>query len=106
MKSFIRLLWSRLSLIRLLSLLLLPLTAQADLNGVHQVLAPAGPQAARIAELWYLTVLICGLVFIAILAAVIYSLWHAPRVNADSQPDLNAFTHDEPKVRHWVIFRS
>lgn len=104
MKSFIRLLWSR-SLIRLLDLLvILPLIAHADLNGVHQVLEPAGPQAARIAELWYLTVLICSVVFIAILAAVIYSLWRAPRVNADSQPDLNAFTHDEPKVRHWVIF--
>jgi cytochrome c oxidase subunit 2 len=87
----------------LLLFMTLPVEALATLNGVHNVLAPAGPQAAHIAELWYLTVMICSVVFIAILAAVIYSLWRAPHVHTDAQPDLNALTQDEPKTRHSVI---
>ena len=84
-------------------LMTLPVEALSTLNGVHNVLKPAGPQAAHIAELWYLTVLICGVVFIAILAAVIYSLWRAPRVNADAHPDLSVLTQNESKTRHSVI---
>jgi cytochrome c oxidase subunit 2 len=82
---------------------MLPGSTLAALNGVHDVLDPAGPQAASIAELWYLTVLICGVVFAAILAAFIYALWRSPAKN-NVQPDLNSLSQDEPKVRHYIIF--
>ena len=83
--------------------ILLPGPAFAALNGAHEVLNPAGPQAASIADLWYLTVLICGIVFAAILVAVIYTLWRAPREEIYSPPDLQAFTEGEPKVRRTII---
>lgn len=76
------------------------------LDGVHKVLVPAGPQAATIADLWYLTVLICGVVFAAILAAVIYSLWRTPRAGSIEQanPELASLSADEPGIKRAVSF--
>ena len=63
---------SRLSLlVRLLVLALALSAATPAIAQPHQnVLQPAGPQAAHVKDLWDLTLLICTLVFVAIVAAV------------------------------------
>ena len=61
--------WSLFVRLLVLALALAAATpAIADPN--QNVLQPAGPQAAHVKDLWDLTLLICTLVFIAILAAV------------------------------------
>jgi len=42
--------------------------------GVQSALNPAGPQAARINELWWLMFAVCTAVFIAVLGALLYAL--------------------------------
>lgn len=51
-----------------------------------QALEPAGVQAARIADLWHLTLLVCGGVFACVLAVLIVALLRAPRANAETRP--------------------
>jgi cytochrome c oxidase subunit II len=45
----------------------------------HDALQPAGPQAARIAELWWLVNGVSLFVFVAVLLALAWALWRAPR---------------------------
>src|SRR5437764_14125924 len=40
-------------------------TVAAMTGGLHDVLAPAGPQAAALSYLWWLTLAVCVLVFVA-----------------------------------------
>jgi len=72
------------------------------MNGLHDALDPAGPQAAHIAELWWLTLAICAVVFVLLLAAFLYALWHAPRANAATPPDTSALSVPEPGGRMAV----
>jgi cytochrome c oxidase subunit II len=44
--------------------------------GVQSVLDPAGPQAARISELWWLMFAICTVVFVAVLVVLLYAVLH------------------------------
>jgi cytochrome c oxidase subunit 2 len=69
----------------------------------QDVLRPAGPQAAHIAQLWWLTIAICAVVFIAILAVFLYSLWRAPRADAGTPADVSSLLRDEPRARRTVI---
>jgi cytochrome c oxidase subunit 2 len=48
----------------------------------HDVLAPAGIQAAHIADLWWLTFWTCAAVFVAIMAALAWAVWRAPPAGA------------------------
>jgi cytochrome c oxidase subunit 2 len=52
------------------------------------VLAPAGPQAAHIAELWWVMLAACAVVFVAILVALVWALIRAPRADAGTPPEL------------------
>ena len=47
--------------------------------GLHHALAPAGPQAAHLADLWWYTLWLCVLVGGATLVALAWALWKAPR---------------------------
>ena len=47
--------------------------------GRHHALAPAGPQAAQIADLWWYTIALCAVAGVAVLLALAWSLWKAPR---------------------------
>src|SRR4029079_1442762 len=47
--------------------------------GAHDALLTAGPQAARIGELWNLTVFICTAVFCAVLVGLVFALWRSGR---------------------------
>ncbi len=67
-------------------MLLSPAYTKAAVMGAHIVLDPAGPQASHIAQLWYLTVGICGVVFAAIIIATLYAILHR-RDSRDEQLD-------------------
>ncbi|HET7549008.1 MAG TPA: cytochrome c oxidase subunit II [Usitatibacter sp.] len=69
------------------------------MQGLHDVLQPAGPAAAHIATLWWLTLAICGAVFIAILVAFLIALVRAPRADAATPPDLAPLGSAEPRTR-------
>ena len=68
----------------------------------HQALDPKGPQAAHIADLWWIFIILCTLVFAAIVAAVVYVTWRRPRADAASAPDLSAVNQPEPRLRRNV----
>ena len=71
-------------------------------GGSHLVLAPAGPQAAALAQLWWLTLGVCVLVFVATMVALAYAVWRAPRVTEDTAPDVALIGVSEPRPRRWV----
>jgi len=54
---------------------------------MQDILSAAGPQAERIEALWWLFVLVCGVVFVAILAALAWALWRTPRADPATLPD-------------------
>jgi len=58
----------------------------------QDILAAAGPGASHIEALWWVFFLVCTAVFVAILAAVGWALWRAPRGDAASPPD-TSFLH-------------
>src|SRR3982751_6757143 len=63
----------------------------------QDVLAPAGPQAAHIRDLWYVTLAVCALVFAAVLATLVWVLWRRPRAGEADAPDLAV--RDRPERR-------
>ena len=71
-------------------------------GGLHDVLAPAGPQAAALSHLWWLTLMVCVLVFVPVLAALAYAVWRAPRGTKGTAPDLTLIDRSEPRLRRWV----
>ena len=52
----------------------------------HNALAPAGPQAAHIAALWWILLGVSTAVFVAVLAALAWAIWRAPRADAATPP--------------------
>jgi cytochrome c oxidase subunit 2 len=72
------------------------------MGGLHDVFAPAGPQAAALAHLWWVTLAVCVLVFVAVMAALVYAVWRAPRVSEDAAPDVALIDRPEPRLRRWV----
>ncbi|VTU41153.1 Cytochrome c oxidase subunit 2 precursor [Variovorax sp. PBS-H4] len=73
------------------------------MNAVHDVLAPFGPQAAHVRTLWELTLVVCTLVFAAILAALVFALWRAPRSSPQSPPDVSSLERPEAGKRRTVV---
>lgn len=65
-------------------------------QGAHDVLRPAGPQAAQILQLWNLTLLVCGVVFALVLAALVVALWRGRVRRAAAGPAA------ERAAGHWV----
>jgi cytochrome c oxidase subunit 2 len=66
------------------------------------VLDPAGPQAAHIAELWWLTVAVCAVVFVAVLAVLAWGLWCAPRGDPRTPPAATPARGAEKRLVQWV----
>ena len=76
---------------------LLDTSARADAAiGAHDVLRAAGPQAARILALWNLTLVVCGLVFAAVLAVLVLALWRSHAARTVAGPDA------ERRAGRWV----
>jgi len=70
---------------------------------LHDVLAPFGPQAAHVHALWNLILLVCTLVFAAVLVALLVALWRAPRASAATPPDLSVLRRPERGSHRSVI---
>jgi cytochrome c oxidase subunit 2 len=73
------------------------------MKGLHEVLQPAGAQAQHIASLWWLTVAICAVVFVAILIGLFYALRRAPRADASTPPDMASMDRPESGTRRTVV---
>jgi cytochrome c oxidase subunit 2 len=63
--------------------------------GAHDALVTAGSQAARIGQLWNLTVFICTAVFCAVLLGLVLALWRSGRSREDVPPDLSSIGRHE-----------
>jgi cytochrome c oxidase subunit II len=50
----------------------------------HDALAPAGAQAARIADLWWILAGVCAGVFVLVMIALAIAVWRAPRGRVES----------------------
>lgn len=70
--------------------------------GLHDALHAVGPQAAHIVDLWRIFLVVCTLVFAAVIAALVVALWRAPRVRAPEPPDLSTVNQPEPRLRRSV----
>jgi cytochrome c oxidase subunit II len=70
--------------------------------GLHDALHALGPQAGHIVDLWRIFLVVCTLVFAAVLVALILALRRAPRVQVPVPPDLSTVNLPEPRLRRSV----
>jgi cytochrome c oxidase subunit II len=70
----------------------------------QHMLEVAGPQAGRIAQLWWFFVVLCALVFVAIWVALLIALWRAPRGDGSTPPDAEAMFRPERGARLAVTW--
>jgi cytochrome c oxidase subunit 2 len=73
--------------------------AAPEQNALH----PAGIQAARIHDLWQLTLGICSLVFAAVLTALLVALWRAKRSTPATPADVTSLVRPEPRMKRTVL---
>lgn len=100
MKSFSR--WPR-GATGCVLMLTLTLTATATGAPNQNALAPAGVQASHIYELWNLTLIVCSVVFAAILFAFFWALLRTPRATNETRPDLSSIENAERHPRRAVL---
>jgi cytochrome c oxidase subunit 2 len=62
---------------------------------LQEILAAAGPQAAHIEALWWITLVICTAVFVAVLLALAWALARARRGDPATPPDLSSLVRPE-----------
>jgi len=72
------------------------------MSPMQRVLESAGTQAAHIEHLWWITVAVCALVFVAIMIAWLWALRRAPRADEATPPDVAIATTAESKSRRVV----
>jgi cytochrome c oxidase subunit 2 len=70
---------------------------------LQDALRTAGVQADHIGSLWNLTLGLCTLVFVLVLAACLVALWRAPRSGAGTEPDLSSLA--QPERRTWSVIK-
>ena len=70
--------------------------------GLHDALHALGPQAGHIVDLWRIFLFVCTAVFAAVMAALVYALWRAPRLRTQEPPDLSTVNQPEPGPRRSV----
>jgi cytochrome c oxidase subunit 2 len=96
------------SLIVAASLCAMSPVAQALAQPQQSALQPAGVQAAHIAKLWNLTLIVCGIVFALVLLATLVALVRNTRGGATQPPgthapDLISITQPERRTKRIVI---
>jgi cytochrome c oxidase subunit 2 len=69
----------------------------------QHALQPAGPQAAHIAQLWWLTLILCVVVFAAVMAALGWALWRAPRASPATSAEIATTPIAEARTKWSVI---
>jgi cytochrome c oxidase subunit II len=72
------------------------------LNSVQSMFDAAGPQAARVLDLWWLMLAVCLAVFVAILVFFGLALWRAPKTRGRTAPDLTSLEVPERGARAAV----
>ncbi|MGJ7917059.1 cytochrome c oxidase subunit II [Massilia sp. LXY-6] len=65
---------------------------------MQDALRPAGIQAEHIGSLWNLTLGLCSVVFVLVLAACLFAVWRAPRAGAGTEPDVSSLAGPEPRT--------
>jgi cytochrome c oxidase subunit II len=63
-----------------------------------------GPQSGHIVDLWRITILVCSVVFAAVLVALLLALWRAPRSDRGTAPDLSALAHPDAPAERRVAW--
>jgi cytochrome c oxidase subunit 2 len=69
----------------------------------QNALEPGGVQATRIFELWNLTLIVCSVVFAAILIALFWALLRTRRATEETRPDLSSIERPERHSRRAVF---
>ena len=72
------------------------------MGGLHDVQMPAGPQAAVLFELWIAMLVVCGVVFLAVTAALAAGIWRAGPATDKAAPDLASHPRIELRLRRLV----
>jgi cytochrome c oxidase subunit 2 len=70
--------------------------------GLHDALNAMGPQAGHIAQLWNIFLVVCTVVFVAVMVALILAVRRAPKVHTHEPPDLSTVNVPEPRLRRHV----
>jgi cytochrome c oxidase subunit 2 len=70
---------------------------------LQSVLSPAGIQAARILQLWNLTLIVCSMVFAAVLLVLLVAIVRNRRADHRTGPDLSSLVQPERRPRRVVI---
>jgi cytochrome c oxidase subunit II len=70
--------------------------------GLHDALHAWGPQAGAIAQLWNIFLLVCTLVFVAVMVALVMAVRRAPRADTQEPPDLSTVNVPEPLLHRKV----
>jgi cytochrome c oxidase subunit II len=70
---------------------------------LQSVLSPAGIQAARIVHLWNLTLIVCSVVFAAVLVVLLVAIMRNRRSDHRTQPDLSSLAQPEQRTRRMVV---
>ena len=74
------------------------------MNGVHDVLSPAGPQAATLYQLWNVMLVACTVVFVVTIVALAIAVWRAPRATERAKPDLDPHPRKVATLRRLVVW--
>jgi len=72
------------------------------MNGIHDALAPAGPQATALFHLWNVMLVVCTVAFVLTIAALALGVWRAPRASERAEPDLDPHPRNVAKLRRAV----
>jgi cytochrome c oxidase subunit 2 len=72
------------------------------MGGLHDVQMPAGPQAAVLFELWIAMLVVCVVVFFAVMAALAAGIWRASPATGKAAPDLASHPRIESRLRRVV----
>ncbi|HWH39208.1 MAG TPA: cytochrome c oxidase subunit II [Usitatibacter sp.] len=73
------------------------------MNAIQNALQSAGPQAAQIEQLWWLTLAVCAIAFVPTLGALLWSLWRAPRATEATPADTAIVSQPERRTRSVVV---
>jgi cytochrome c oxidase subunit 2 len=80
--------------------------ARAATHLEHSALAPGGIQAEHIVRLWHLTLVVCGVVFAAVLLAVLFALMRRGGADRSTPADLHGNVAPERKSQRTVVSAS
>jgi cytochrome c oxidase subunit 2 len=86
------------------SLTVLAVTVASGCSGFQSVLDPKGPRSEAVAKLHWTLVSVATAVYVIVIAALIYALWHASRRPVPSEGDVHRETPAEADtMKRWIV---